>query len=250
MIQLICIIIDTCNLPHFYHDSKEGHNMKEFENTIQFVSKAVQFRLAKTVKGRKKGGRKLGFYFGTDPIPKELANSVTVSPDGKTITIEACVESGSLDLPLGAFVAYEKYDKDDDRCPHGYNCWQKTNAPQTLVKGPDGNYYEHDQDVEVCVVSNGGLPWFLTDDKSPEIRIIGNEIEIMGSNGVWQRGTIGNAFFVYYNRETENGLHDVALVDADVESAKPYQVMVEATVDNIQTIIYVPLFQFLGTKVA
>ena len=220
------------------------------QGTIQFARKEVQFRQARTIHGRKKGGRKLGFYFGTDPIPKELANSVTVSSDGKTLTVEACVESGSFDLPLGAFVAYEKYDKDDGRCPGGYNCWQKTNAPQTLVKGDDGNYYEHDQDVEVCVVSSGGLPWFLTDEKSPEIRFIGNEVEIMGSNGVWQRGTSGNAFFVYYNKETEDGLHDVALVDADVESAKPYQVMVETTNNNIQTIVYVPLFQLLGTMIA
>ena len=211
------------------------------------VSISLEMREARTFKGMKSGGVKKGFYFGIDPIPEEIADSVTVSEDGLTITVEACVESGSITIPFGKFVAYE----DDDRCPHGKNCWEKSNAATTIVKGVDdqGNecYVATGEAVEVCITSNGALPWFLTDDKAPALRIIGNEFEIQGVNGYWQRGTVGNSFFVYYNREV-NGKHDVAIVDADTLSAKQYFAIIEHQTANEETvIIYLPLLHFLGT---
>ena len=191
---------------------------------------------ARTFKGMKRAGKKLGFYFGIDPIPEEIKDSVTVVDDGKKIQVECCIESGTITIEYGKFVAYER----DERCPHGFNCWEKSNAPETLVKTPDG-YFAKGEEVEVCITANGSLPWFLTDEQAPELRIFGNEMEITGVNGIWQRGTIGNSFFVYYNREVE-GIHDVALVDADTESAKVYDAMVQ----NGDTVIYFPITTFIG----
>ena len=193
-------------------------------------------REAKTFKGMKRGGKKLGFYFGIDEIPEEIKNSVEVIEDGKKIRVE-CIESGTIDIDFGKFVAYEH----DDRCKHGFNCWEKTNAPDTIVKTADG-YVAKGEEVEVCITANGALPWFLLDEQAPELRIIGNEMEVKGSNGIWQRGTIGNSFFVYYNRE-ENGIHDVAIVDADTEAAKVY----DAIINSGTTIIYFPIINFIGS---
>ena len=65
----------------------------------------------------------------------------------------------------------------------------------------------------------------------------------MGSNGAWQAGTPGNAFFVYYNRESGN-VHDVAIVDASTESGKAYHAIVAtATAETVQ----IPMIAFMGT---
>ena len=208
----------------------------EVKTMARITSVSISMRQARTFKGIKKGSKKLGFYFGVDPIPEELKPGVTVLEDGKFIRVE-CIESGYILIPAGKFVAYEP----NDRCEHGYNCWEKSNASTTIVKGEDG-YEALPEQVEVCITSNGALPWFLTDEMAPEIRLLGNEMEIKNANGTWQRGTIGNSFFVYYNREVD-GVHDVALVDADTESAKAYHAMV----NNVGTIIYIPLLQFLGS---
>lgn len=137
----------------------------------------------------------------------------------------------------GQFVAYEP----DDRCEHGFNCWEKSNAATTIVK-TDDSYFAKGEAVEVCITANGSLPWFLTDEQAPELRIFGNELEIKGVNGQWQRGTVGNSFFVYYKREVD-GVHDVALVDADTESAKVY----DAMINTGNTIIYFPIINFIGS---
>ena len=213
----------------------------------KIVPISLEMREARTFKGLKSGGVKKGFYFGIDPIPEELKDSVWAVDNGDFLQVEACVESGSIKIPRGKFVAYEP----DDRCPHGYNCWEKSNAATTIIKGKDddGNdcYVAKGEEVEVCITSNGALPWFLTDDKAPKLRILGNEFEVLGSNGIWQRGTVGNSFFVYYNRE-ENGIHDVAIVDADTISAKQYYAIIEhATAENSTVVFYLPLLHFLGS---
>ena len=212
------------------------------------IKTILTVRQAKTLHGMKRGGKKLGFYFGIDDIPKELRKSVEVVAKitGETMIEVECIESGALqattiELPFGAFVAYEP----DDRCPHGFNCWQKTNAPETVVKTEDG-YFAKGEEVECCITANGSLPWFLTDAMAPELRILGNEIEVKGSNGIWQRGTIGNSFFVYYNRE-ENGIHDVAIVDADTDAAKVYDAIISAA-NN--TVIYFPICNLIGSVAA
>lgn len=207
---------------------------------------SLEMRQARTFKGLKSGGVKKGFYFGIDPIPEEIQDSVHIVDEGEFIQVEACVESGSIKIPRGKFVAYEV----DERCPHGYNCWEKSNAATTIIRGKDdeGNdcYIAKGEEVEVCITSNGALPWFLTDDKAPQLRILGNEFEILGCNDIWQRGTVGNSFFVYYNREV-NGKHDVAIVDADTLSAKQYYAIIEqANAENV-TVIYLPLLHFLGS---
>lgn len=213
----------------------------------KIISISLEMREARTFKGLKSGGKKLGFYFGVDAIPEELVESVKVSEDGQTITVE-CVESGTIDIPRGKFVAFEK----DDRCPHGWNCWEKSNAATTIIKGKDddGNdcYLAKGEEVECCITSNGALPWFLSDDQAPELRILGNEFEVKGSNGHWQRGTVGNSIFVYYNREVD-GVHDVAIVDADTESAKQYYAIIELakSENTTTTIFYLPLLHFLGS---
>ena len=211
------------------------------------IPTSIEVRQARTFKGLKSGGVKKGFYFGIDPIPEEIQESVRVVDDGEFIQVDACVESGSIKIPRGKFVAYEP----DARCPHGYNCWEKSNAATTIIKGKDndGNdcYVAKGEAVEVCITSNGGLPWFLTDDRAPHLRILGNEFEILGVNGHWQRGTVGNSFFVYYNREVD-GIHDVAIVDADTLSAKQYYAIIEqANAENSTVIFYLPLLHFLGS---
>jgi len=202
------------------------------------VNVVFNMRQAKTFEGMKRGGKKLGFYFGINEIPEELKNSVLyVSEDGKEIEFE-CIESGRVLIKRGQFVAYEP----DDRCDHGFNCWEKSNASTTIVKTDDG-YFAKGEAVEVCITANGSLPWFLTDEHAPELRIFGNELEIKGVNGIWQRGTVGNSFFVYYNREVD-GIHDVALVDADTESAKVYDAMINAGGEKL---IYIPVINFIGS---
>ena len=200
------------------------------------IKAVFSVREAKTFKGMKRGGKKLGFYFGIDKIPEEIKDAVQVIEDGKKIRVE-CIESGTIDIDFGKFVAYET----DERCPHGFNCWEKSNAPDTIVKTTDG-YVAKGEEVEVCITANGSLPWFLLDDKAPELRIIGNEMEVKGSNGIWQRGIIGNSFFVYYNREVD-GIHDVAIVDADTDSAKVY----DAIINSETTVIYIPILHFIGS---
>ena len=198
---------------------------------------AILVAESKTFPGIKLGGLKRGFYFGVDPIPEELKEAVSVSEDGKSIRVE-CVESGYLTLSYGAFVAYEP----DTRCDHGFNCWEKSNAPDTLVKiGND--YYAKGENVEIAILSAGSLPWFLLDEHAPELRYTRTGIEIMGSNGAWQAGTPGNAFLVYYNRESGN-VHDVAIVDASTESGKAYHAIVAtATAETVQ----IPMIAFMGT---
>ena len=200
------------------------------------IKAVFSIRQAKTFEGMKRGGKKLGFYFGIDEIPEEIKDAVQVIEDGKKIRVD-CIESGTIDIDFGKFVAYEP----DERCPHGFNCWEKSNAPDTIVKTEDG-YVAKGEEVEVCITANGALPWFLTDKQAPELRIIGNEMEVKGSNGIWQRGTIGNSFFVYYKREVD-GIHDVAIVDADTESAKVYDAMVKSGT----TVIYFPIINFIGS---
>lgn len=210
---------------------------------MKFKHVVFKVREARTFEGSKRGGKKLGFYFGIDEIPEELKAGAKVICDdnGKPTQIEVeNVESGTVTIPFGKFVAYEP----DERCDHGYNCWEKSNAADTIVKTAEG-YFAKGECVEVCITSNGALPWFLIDNQAPDLRIIGNEMELLGVNGQWQRGTVGNSFFVYYKREV-NGIHDVALVDADTESAKVY----DAIVNTGETIVYIPLIHFLGSVAA
>lgn len=202
----------------------------------KIVNAVFSIRQAKTFEGMKRGGKKLGFYFGIDLIPDELKDAVTISDDRKSIVVEN-VESGTVTIPYGKFVAYEP----DARCAHGFNCWEKSNAATTIVKTPSG-YVAKGEEVECCITANGALPWFLTDEQAPELRIFGNEMEIKGVNGTWQRGTIGNSFFVYYKREVD-GIHDVALVDADTESAKVY----DAIINSGSEIIFFPVIHFIGS---
>ena len=68
-------------------------------------------------------------------FPAEVQKAISVV-DGKIRVDSKEYAEGEM-IPFGAYIAWEKADKPEDkeRCPNGYNLWNKNNAKEQLEKG-------------------------------------------------------------------------------------------------------------------
>ena len=68
-------------------------------------------------------------------FPEAVQKAISVK-DGKIRVDSREYAEGEL-IPFGSYIAWEKADKPEDkeRCPHGYNLWNKGNAQEQLEKG-------------------------------------------------------------------------------------------------------------------
>lgn len=205
--------------------------MSNINNNLEFFR--IGMRKSNIIHGIKKGcNPKKVFCVGKDPIPDEVKASI-ISLDDTTINVECIESSGTLTFEAGQYVAYEPH-KDFSK---KFNFWEYT-APQTLIKTETG-YRTNDEEVEFSIMSNGALPYFLAGEKSPAIYFTHNTIEIEGANKILQKGIIGKSFFVFFKREID-GIRDIAIVDADTNSAKQYYAVYNG--------ILVPITAIIGTS--
>ena len=68
-------------------------------------------------------------------FPEAVQKAISVK-DGKIRVDSREYAEGEL-IPFGSYIAWEKADKPEDkeRCPHGYNLWNKGNAQEQLDSG-------------------------------------------------------------------------------------------------------------------
>lgn len=68
-------------------------------------------------------------------LPEDVQKAIAVV-DGKIRVDSKEYAEGEM-ISFGAYIAWEKADKPEDkeRCPHGYNLWNKGNAQEQLEKG-------------------------------------------------------------------------------------------------------------------
>lgn len=67
-------------------------------------------------------------------LPEDVRTAVSLEPGG-AIRVESREYANGELIPLPAYIAWEKEDKDKERCPHGWNLWNKANASAQLSEG-------------------------------------------------------------------------------------------------------------------
>lgn len=66
-------------------------------------------------------------------LPEDVRAAVAL--ESGAIRVESREYAEGELIPLPAYIAWEKEDKDKERCPHGWNLWNKANASAQLSEG-------------------------------------------------------------------------------------------------------------------